>query len=46
VASLAVELHISPNEILNWDSRMLAAVLQVMKERAEGVNRARRGKRS
>jgi len=25
---------------------MLAAVLQVMKERAEGVNRARRGKRS
>ena len=46
MASLAVELRISPTQVLEMDERMFKAVLQVLndraKERANANNRARR----
>ena len=45
MASLAVELHISPTQVLEMDERMFKAVLQVLadraKERANASSRAR-----
>jgi hypothetical protein len=40
VASLAVELKISPEEVLAMDERMFKAVLQVLNDRAKEMNRA------
>jgi|TARA_R110000823_G_C15537175_1_gene457593 hypothetical protein len=40
VASLAVELKISPNEVLDLDERMFKAVLQVLNDRAKERARA------
>ena len=40
MASLAVELKISPNEVLDLDERMFKAVLQVLNDRAKERARA------
>jgi len=40
VASLAVELKIRPNEVLDLDERMFKAVLQVLNDRAKERARA------
>jgi len=40
VASLAVELKISPNEVLDLDEKMFKAVLQVLNDRAKEKARA------
>ena len=40
MASLAVELRISPNEVLDLDERMFKAVLQVLNDRAKERDRA------
>jgi hypothetical protein len=46
VAQLAVELKISPDQVLAMDERMFKAVLQVLTDRAkEQRNAIRRNKR-
>ena len=45
MASLAVELQISPNDVLELDERMFKAVLQVMNDRAKERALANRHKR-
>ena len=46
VASLAVEMHISPSQVLEMDGHMLKAVLQVFSDRAkESRQNARSRKR-
>jgi hypothetical protein len=45
VASLAVELKISPNEVLDLDERMFKAVLQVLNDRAKERARANKPNR-
>ena len=40
MASLAVELKISPSEVLDLDERMFKAVLQVLNDRAKERARA------
>ena len=43
IASLAVEMKISPTQVMEMDERMLKAVLQVFKDRArEAKANARR----
>lgn len=44
MASLAVELKISPDEVLNMDERMFKAVLQVLKDRAREAKSGSRNK--
>jgi hypothetical protein len=39
VASLAVEMGVSPNELLALDQRMFKAVLDVYKDRAKEAKR-------
>ena len=46
VASLAVELKISPDEVLKMDERMFATVLQVLKDRSREMKIASRNKRT
>ncbi len=45
MASLAVEMKLSPNDILSMDERMFAAVLQVFEDRAEERDRGSTSKR-
>jgi len=45
VASLAVELKISPDQVLAMDEVMFKAVLQVLGDRAKERERASRHKR-
>jgi hypothetical protein len=45
VASLAIELKISPDEVLAMDELMFKAVLQVLSDRAKERERASRHRR-
>ena len=45
MASLAVELKISPDEVLKMDERMFKAVLQVLKDRVREAKSGNRVKR-
>lgn len=49
MASLAVELGISPKDLLDLDAPMLEAIIQVLKDRAKGYKdataRATQGRR-
>ena len=45
MASLAVELQISPTEVLELDERMFKAVLQVLNDRAKERANASKPKR-
>jgi hypothetical protein len=42
VASLAIELGISPDQVLAMDERMFKTVLQVLSDRAKERERARK----
>lgn len=44
MAQLAVELKISPDEVLAMDERMFKAVLQVLSDRAREVRNASKRK--
>lgn len=45
VASLAVEMHISPSQVLEMDNHMLKAVLQVYSDRAKEMRKNARSTR-
>ena len=44
MATLAIEMHMSPDDVLSMDERMFAAVLQVFEDRAKESDRASRSK--
>ena len=45
MAKLAVEMHMSPDDVLSMDERMFAAVLQVFEDRARERDNASKANR-
>jgi hypothetical protein len=46
IASLAVETGIAPQDLIELDSQVFNAMIQVLKDRAQEIQNASRGKRS